>query len=219
MKSVMLAACLLAGPVFANDVLYSDLSNDPIHLYNALVGYTIEGSDPGPFLAQGFSLLPTISEQLEGIDIAIGVGVGTHSMVITLNSDNSGLPGSILESWKVTGLPGAGGCCGLQTLTSNLAIDLFTGTRYWVLATPGASDTDGIWSLSNTGVTGPRVNESDPAGPFKIFDTDQPSGAFAVIGNGVQISWVCRSRFRWGLTGLGLGVLGVLSRRRRKRAA
>ena len=162
--------------------LFNDLNANPLSKYNCCLSYTIEGSSPGPYFAQGFSFTPSASESLSQVDIALQIFGGTDSVVVTLNADSSGLPGAVLETWNVSGLPAPATCCTLQSLAPGVPIILSSGTIYWLVATPGAADTFAGWNVNNTGSTGPRAVQSSSGGAFTLFGANDARGAFDVIG-------------------------------------
>jgi hypothetical protein len=123
--------------------LYTNLNPNPVNTYNCCALWTIEGTSTGAYFAQGFSFTPSTTEGLSQIDIALQLFTGTDSMIVTLNANSGGLPGSILETWNVSGLAGPGSCCALQSLAPAIPITLSSASVYWLVATPGAANTSG----------------------------------------------------------------------------
>jgi hypothetical protein len=164
--------------------LFSNLNADPLHKYNCCLGYIVEGDSPGTFFAQGFSFTPSATEDLLRIDIALSIVTEPDLVIVTLQADNGGLPGAVLQSWNVSGLPPAGTCCTLQSLTPATTITLFSASGYWLVATPGGTNTLATWNENNTGSTGRRAVQNSSGGAFSIFGANDPRGAFAVIGTG-----------------------------------
>jgi len=79
---------------------------------------------------------------------------GTDGATVTLQSDAAGVPGTVLESWSVSGLPPSSGTSGSQTLTDVDNIFLAANTQYWVVATPSANDTLDLWNTGDGAVFG-----------------------------------------------------------------
>jgi hypothetical protein len=57
---------------------------------------------------------------------------GDDSVMISLVSDASGLPGAVIESWNVSSVPQ--NCCALVTVTPTQSVLLAAGQQYWVVA-------------------------------------------------------------------------------------
>ena len=120
----------------------------------------------------GLQFTPSVSGTATQIDVAISFGNGfADNVTLSLQNDNAGLPGTTITSWSLTSQPMLGGCCDTVTLS----VPLTAGTLYWLVATPGASNTFSEWSANNTGDNG-----------LKWFGGTNTStnvlGAFDVIG-------------------------------------
>ena len=75
--------------------------------------------------------------------------VAPDSVIVKLLNDSGGLPGGVLQSWSITGLPMIDSCCTLQTLMATGSTPLVSGTPYWVAVLPGANDTLAEWNEVN----------------------------------------------------------------------
>lgn len=124
------------------------------------------------------SFTPTQDLHLDSIEIALEwlsfVG-GTDAEDVWLASDSSGVPGQVLESFHIAGIPAVGT---LMTASSVLHPMLVTGTQYWLVA---ASAPGIAWNWNNTGDTG--FIASDIPGIW--FVNRSTTGAFRVEGSEV----------------------------------
>jgi hypothetical protein len=122
--------------------------------------------------------------------------------MISLVSDNSGLPGAVIESWNVSNV--AEHCCALVTVTPTQNVLLDAGQQYWVIAhatDPAAVD---LWG-DNMGTSN---NPAFPDNYSSMVATNNGSGwtvtarditpAFDVLGDPAspvpEPSPACRSR-------------------------
>jgi hypothetical protein len=144
-------------------------------------GYAVSGSTSGSgFFQEANAFTPSGTFTLTQIDVAIDVVSGTNSASLTLNSDSGGLPGAVLETWSLPSLPGFPTCCTVETVTpSGSPIVLTSGTQYWLVASPIASDTFAAWMVNSTSASGPRATNQGSG-----FSSDGVSalGAFDVLG-------------------------------------
>jgi hypothetical protein len=173
-----LAVLVLAGaagltPAYA-DILYSNLgaggSFDSGSAFN--IGQIASFTQ---VIAESFTT--TGSAQFEDAQLALFAYGGTSTDVY-LESDNSGAPGSVLdtlvEQSPVTGYPGS-----LITFDCSTCVTLAVSTRYWIVAAQGNGPT--AWSYNNTGdhsgvlfdytgsITGPfNSNSSITRGAFEV---------------------------------------------------
>lgn len=192
-------------------VLFSDLNANPASKYNSGSSWIIQGTGTGAYFAQGFTFTPSATEGLSQVDIALSAVSGSDSVIVTLNADSAGLPGSVLETWNVSGLPAFGTCCVLQTLFPAVPLTLNLGTTYWLVATPGATNTSAGWNVNNTGSTGPRAVQSSSGGAFTIFGANDDRGAFDIIGTAAVVPEPATVTFAVA----GLALLGALRLRRK----
>jgi hypothetical protein len=146
-------------------VIYSDFSPANVTYQG---GWGIYGTSnnlfPGAFNSMAMAFTPVYQASLTSIDVAISWSSGTNSVVLTLNSDNSGVPGGVIASWILNNLPSFGFCCTAETVTAASPVPLAAGTRYWVTAAPGATDTQAIWTNTNT--LGLLAEQQTLGGPF-----------------------------------------------------
>jgi hypothetical protein len=84
------------------------------------------------------------------IDVAAEWADGTNEIDIGLYTDKDGLPGRLLKKFKVTGLQGISGCCGLAVGKDKMGIAIAGGRPYWVAVTTGASDIFAVWADNST---------------------------------------------------------------------
>jgi hypothetical protein len=192
-------------------VLFSNLNPNPLSKYNSGSSWIIQGAGAGTYFAQGFSFTPSATEGLSQVDIALSAVTGNDLVVVTLNADSAGLPGGVLETWNVSGLPAFGTCCVLQTLLPAVPLTLTFGTTYWLVATPGATDTSAGWNVNNTGSTGPRAIQFSPGGEFSIFGANDDRGAFDVIGTAAVVPEPATVTF----AAAGLALLAAVRLRRK----
>jgi hypothetical protein len=183
-KLVLLLAMTTAG-ASASSIVYSDLpAASP---YYATGGYSVDGPTSWSAPTQGYysiamAFTPTGSYLLSQIDLALtDDGQGTNSYVITLNSDSGGLPGTVLMTWDLSGLPLL--CCTLQIETPTAPLPLDDGIQYWIVAAPGSSDTSGSWQDNNVGAIGPVAQTRNGGG--WMWGSDGIAGAFDVLGSPV----------------------------------
>jgi len=166
---VGLALLVLALPVVAraDSVIYSDLgpsnSYDPSNATtNPANNWELSGAasaDGEELIAVSFT--PSANYDLTKILVALSFYSGTNNgAYVTLNSDNSGSPGAVIESWTLSKLPVLGSASTItahQTLTSAPDVLLSSGSTYWIVAGPdssGTSDTIDGWNFNSTGATG-----------------------------------------------------------------
>jgi len=150
---VIVASLGVVGNAHAGTI-FSNLG--PANSYDSANAWAVYGAGVSPCcgVSQAMPFVPVGDWVLTQIDVALEHGFGTNSAVLTLNSDNSGSPGGVLASWSLSGMPPLGACCAVETVTPSSAILLGSGIRYWLVASPGASDTGLSWAWNNTGSTG-----------------------------------------------------------------
>ena len=144
------AVLLLAALPSKADILFSNLV-EPGDLYGpdgVGIGHTPAFTNPGDFLVYGVHFTPSTTAQLETIEAPLGVVSGPDQIQAYLMSDSGGVPGAVIESFLLSGLPAPGpGPLPLFTIPSALDPLLLAGQQYWFVATGGAA-TFGSWTLN-----------------------------------------------------------------------
>jgi hypothetical protein len=187
----LLVGISISNSVWAgNIVLFNDLGAGSA-VYQTGGGWEIKGPtsscvpahfDCGEF-DSAFSFKPVTSSYFTELQIGLGYVSGTNSVIVNLNSDLSGSPGAILESWNISGLPSYLSCCTLQTMLGDGTIPLVSGMTYWITIQPSASDTSALWLYNPSGsaLVGPGQYSTGSGwlnnGDFDIL------GAFEVQGS------------------------------------
>jgi hypothetical protein len=182
--ALVLAFALLApGPIRAANV-YSDLGSgttvyDPINPW-CVTGASSPSCGPLTLRMVASSFTPSANYNLTQVDMALQFVSGTNQVDVSLATDGGGVPsGTTLASWSFSNLPPYNGsCCALQTETFSSGPVLTAGITYWLVASPGGTDTAAGWMHSSTGGTNPLDYFN---GAWNT--TTGPAVAFDVIGN------------------------------------
>jgi hypothetical protein len=174
--------CYLASmrPAHA-DVIYTSFASV------CCSGFTVSGvnSAAGGAFSAAMGFTPSVNFDLTQIDISLTWTDGSNSgPVLTLNSDNAGLPGAILMSWNLSGglasFGSNGSCCtAIETVTPTSPLGLALGSQYWLVASAGAADTWDDWVVG--GNFGAPVAVTQVSGGPLVRITDQ-QGGFDVLG-------------------------------------
>lgn len=126
----------------------------PKGLYFCCFGLTVSGPDSvvggQSWIATKFT--PAVDAVVTEIDAAVEHAAGTNQVTLGLYADGGGVPGAALKTFKVTGLQGISGCCGLAMGKDRSGIAVTGGTPYWIGLTTAkkASDAFDVWVDNST---------------------------------------------------------------------
>lgn len=124
--------------------------------YTSYTGWSLLGpnntGDPGFTQSVAMPFTPKANAHVQRVRVAVSyAGSGANQVNLSLYSDASGVPGTLLAGpVTVTNLPSFGSCC--QTTVANFpSLAVTAGTQYWVVAdTPSTgtgSDLYGVWDF------------------------------------------------------------------------
>jgi hypothetical protein len=156
----------------------------PYGLYFCCFGWTASGPNGGNkqmiWLAVPFT--PSANATVKKVEAAMGYIGGTNEVVLSVNSDNSGLPGAAIATFHIKNVPVLGACCKLATGTSAAGIPVTQGTQYWLVVSTDSHDADffGVWDWSTTDMRS-YPSAINPDGTWRIQNGVLP--AYAVLGN------------------------------------
>ena len=125
---------------------------------------------------------PAIDSRLTGLELPLAVVSGPTDIDVLLLGDSGNLPGSVIESFHLTGFTLAGPVL-LIPIASTLHPLLDAGTQYWVAVTGGTQTTFAVWSLT--------LFTGDP----------MAGGAGRSIVNGVDSGWIRKHGYSSGRRG------------------
>jgi hypothetical protein len=174
-----LITCLGTATGVRADVLFNNFG--PGDTYNTGVGWTVSGSSPQ--IASAMAFTPSETATLDSITLAVSLFTGTNEVLVKLETDAAGQPGTVLESFDFVNQMGPFGSANPPLTASSLTHPLLaTGTQYWLAAFPGASDTGAAWNFNSIGQTGPLDQSADGGAswPTRVTSTE---GAFRVEGH------------------------------------
>lgn len=170
----------------ANTVMiYDNASHYPLGVYWCCNGWTISGSGSqlGYQAADALPFTPSTNATVTHIGVAISYISGDNEVSVSLNADNSGLPGASLASFTISNLPSLGECCAteIQTISS---VPVTAGTQYWIVVqtTTPDSTTWAAWNDNDTNQTTQNFafqNSQDGSG---WLSSQGIFGAFGVAG-------------------------------------
>lgn len=171
--------------------------------------YCIGGNNPG---CAGIDYQPAFEFTAADTGYLTEVGLDVYSAgnpegsaVVSLMTNNGGLPGSVLEQWIVT--PGGDS---VYTLASVLNPLLTSGGDYWLAAsnTLGSGGVIG-WDATTTSDTGPYADMK--TGSWAVYDATADQGAFEILADTVNHAVPEPS----SLVLLGAGIAGFFGARMR----
>lgn len=183
LERLLLGAVLvfgLAQSARANSVLYDDFG--PGQGYNPNYGWQV-GANYGweivvamPFISGGTATLADV--QIPGFTY----GGVSNPLNVYLESNNGGVPGTILDS--LTG-PEFGFSSSIVGFTCSTCSVLTAGTEYWVVALQPDPNNITVWDFTSPSFAENVAENLDnsPIGPWFI-DGGQDFGAFEVDGRG-----------------------------------
>jgi hypothetical protein len=154
--------------------------------YNTAGGNPVGNDFVGDDAAEGDTFTPTVTSAFSSLNIAVScfaIGDCPDSFTISLDSDNAGLPGAVIESFTVPG-DGALGILGNSnaplTATSVLHPTLTAGTAYWIVVTADSNDSI-AWNWNST--SDPSAEAFSPdSGTTWFSPSGLTPGAFEVNG-------------------------------------
>lgn len=153
--------------------------------YWCCTGYGVLGPNQGmgeQWMGGGFT--PNANHTVTRIEVAVGWSGGTNGVVISLNADNNGVPGTALKTWNISNLPKSGGCCTVVAVTDKSGIPVSAGQQYWIVLSTNAKENDTMdaWNVSDA--------DQIDNGSFAVFASNTwstfqtaPGLAFAVKGS------------------------------------
>ena len=201
---------------YAASVIYSNLGSGGS--FACCSGWAVNGPAynlPGPsWLA--FAFTPNDNGNVSQIDVALTYGSGTNAVTVSLLSDNSGVLGTTLGAWSLQNIPPvlAPRTGTLQTISVFPPnIHLTGGDTYWLQVAVGGDNSNFAWNDNPTGVTGMLAQ---PGGYRTTFGN--PIGAFDILGVPQGPPFVTPLPGALPLFATGLGALGLLGWRRKRKA-
>lgn len=106
----------------------------PKALYLDLTGAEIRGGGGGALQAWWAApFTPDADHIVTRIEVPVSLYSGTDGLVLSLNADAGGVPGSALMSWKLKHITQQGTCCAVKTGNDRQGISIQAGQQYWVV--------------------------------------------------------------------------------------
>jgi hypothetical protein len=139
----------------AKTTFFSNLGTKyPNGVYYPFYSYTVSGG--GSVLGfQAWAALaftPATSGSITEVAAGVGYEEGTNEIAIVVYSDNGGVPGTALKTWKIKNIIPAPECCALAVGKDAAGIPVTAGTQYWVSVQPvdPNSTTFAVWNTNTT---------------------------------------------------------------------
>lgn len=156
-------------------------------LYFCCSGATISGpdSDLGFQSWPAMQFTPSADATVAEIDVAIEWVSGTNEVDLDVYTDAGGVPGTLLKTFRATGLQFVGGCCSLAVGKDRSGIPVTGGTPYWIAVTSDAngSDTFGSWEFNSTNQLDAVPSAVNKGSGWVTNGGAVPAASFAVYGN------------------------------------
>jgi hypothetical protein len=166
----------------------------PKGAYSCCDGFTVTGPDApsGPEFWVGAAFTPSANHTVTVIKVALGLIGGSNEVVLSVNNDNGGVPGTAIKSWNVKSLPEAGTCCTVMVRKDEAGIPITAGTQYWIVVqTSNSSNIQAAWDVNDTDQVDSSTIAfycSSPSGVCQnnnqwTVEQRVPGPAFAVLGS------------------------------------
>jgi hypothetical protein len=178
------------APILKDSGLVTIFSNlaakYPKGQYWCCSGYNVMGPAEGEqWMAAAFT--PAADHTVTTIEVAVGYSQGkTNGVVLSLNSDNNGLPGKSLKTWNASGLPRFGTCCTLVVKSDSAGIPVSGGKQYWVVLSTNSKEQDTVdaWNVIDRNQVDAATVATYPGNnhQWNAFQTT-PGLGFAVKGS------------------------------------
>ncbi len=133
---------------------------------------------------QATAFTPTTNITVTSVKLGVAYQSGSFTdVIVTINADDGGVPGSVLSTWKVKKMPVFGSCCQIKTNSlPNGGVAVTAGTQYWiVVGTEADSDFQGAWNFDSFDQIDAIPNAYYYAGSWYTFEASM-NFAFAVYG-------------------------------------
>jgi hypothetical protein len=140
-------------------------------------------------------LIPTTSNfTFESATLALAKGIGNVNGVdISLATDASNQPGTVLETFDLVGALGQFGANNPPIVVDSLLDPLLlAGAQYWLIVTPSAPGNGVNWLTATIAPNPSEIAINDGNGSWSVESTsdDDDPGAFSISGMAVPISAV-----------------------------
>jgi hypothetical protein len=168
-------------------VIFSNIAvKYPDGLYFCCSGATVSAPDSilkfQSWPAMQFT--PSADATVTEIDVSVQLVTGTNEVDLNFYADANGLPGTLLDSAKVTGLQGTGSCCSFSGAKDRKGIPVIAGAHYWVAVTTdsGGTDTFANWAFNTTDQLDALPSAVNKGAGWVTNGGAVPAPSFAVYG-------------------------------------
>lgn len=157
----------------------------PDGLYWAYSSWSVCGPNAGcgaqVWLATSFT--PTADANVTRLEVAVKLISGSNHLVLSLRSDNAGLPGTVLQKWVLKNLLPQGTCCETKAGTST-GIPVKAAHQYWIVLSTdtNSKDTFAGWSYNDTSQLAPVALARNYGSGWSVAG-QAPAPAFAVFSS------------------------------------
>lgn len=194
-------------------VAFNDFASDAnsaTYGYATNVGWTISGASSAvsEFVCAN-QFVSGASGSVSDVILPLNYASGDPNATIDVQlvADNANMPGTVLESWTVGTSGTFGSWSAPETLTGDGSASLAAGTSYWLVLSPTNVGNSDLWAVLNYNEAGATGLDLYNQGSGWASNPGATLGAFEVD--------VAPTPEPATMTLLGLGIAGLIARRRR----